>query len=292
MLGISCEKCHGPGGEHVARYRAAAPPRAAAESAIVNPAKLARATCLAGTDWSQGFMAHVWGGKGDALCIDPATGIHDSRKMTERYNDFPHLHWLGSRQGQTPLFSTAESGRWVCIESHVRLNTPGHSDGVFELRIDGRPEAARTDLDWHGMWNDYAIDAVFLENYWNSGSVKRQARWFDDFVVSTKPIGPVVVSQPPTLTRTAVPVTGWEAQTASDPDGNDLVWQSRSIDGATRTLVIDAAQGTFRGSRAGIRSLTADTTYWLRLRERTASGAWSAWTAWHAPFRTSPDSTP
>jgi hypothetical protein len=39
-----------------------------------NPEKLARATCLAGRDWSQGFIAHVWGGQGDSLCMDPATG--------------------------------------------------------------------------------------------------------------------------------------------------------------------------------------------------------------------------
>src|SRR5579862_6474607 len=38
-----------------------------------NPAKLGRATCLAAPNWSQGFIAHVWGGKGDVLCIDPAS---------------------------------------------------------------------------------------------------------------------------------------------------------------------------------------------------------------------------
>jgi hypothetical protein len=45
-----------------------------------NPAKLARTTCLAARDWSQGFIAHVWGGNGDVLCIDPATGIRAAVK--------------------------------------------------------------------------------------------------------------------------------------------------------------------------------------------------------------------
>ena len=76
-----------------------------------SPAKLARATCLAGPDWSQGLIAHVWGGKDNVLCI----------------------------------------------ESHVTLNTPGARDGVFELWVDGKMEAARTDLDWHGGWSEYGI---------------------------------------------------------------------------------------------------------------------------------------
>ena len=42
VLGITCEKCHGPGREHIERFRSRPPPQSPAEAAIINPARLSR----------------------------------------------------------------------------------------------------------------------------------------------------------------------------------------------------------------------------------------------------------
>ena len=249
---------------------------------VGNPAKLGRAICFAGPNWSEGLIGHVWGGTGDVLCIDPATGITNSKLVTTEYNDFAHLRWLGKIDGKTPLFSTAESGRWVCVESRVKVNTPGKKDGVFNLWVDGKLEASHTDLDWHGTWDAYAINAVCIENYWNQGATKREARYFDNFVISTQPIGPIVAANPPVVTRTVVDVSGWEAQVATSPEGTDVVWASKMLPGRQTSVTVDGQSGTFAGSRQGQTSLAPGGTYWLRVR---AQGT-DAWSDWHAPFRT------
>ena len=109
--------------------------------------------------------------------------------MCQGYNDFDHLQWLGNQDGTTPIFATDHSGIWYCIEAHVKLNDPGESNGVQEFWIDGNLEARRENLDFVGTYQDYALNAVFFENYWNNGSPVEQERYFDNIVVSTERIG-------------------------------------------------------------------------------------------------------
>ena len=39
-----------------------------------------------------------------------------------------------------------ETGRWYCIEQHIRLNTPGREDGVLRAWVDGQPVFEKRDL--------------------------------------------------------------------------------------------------------------------------------------------------
>jgi hypothetical protein len=157
-----------------------------------SPAKLSRATCFPyADDWRQAMIAHLWSDDDEHLLIDPAGCIDNSGNVVcTKYNDFDHLDWLGNKAGTTPIFSTANSNRWFCIEAHVKLNDPDQSNGIQEFWIDGNPEARKTDLNFTGSFATYAINAVFFENYWNSGSTKLQERYFDNIVISTQPVGP------------------------------------------------------------------------------------------------------
>ncbi len=155
-----------------------------------SPAKLSRATVFnAADDWSQAMIAHLWSDDEERLLIDPASCVRDGAVVCEGYNDFTRLRWLGFRSGKSAIFSSAESGCWRCVEAHVRLNDAGHKNGVQEFWIDGQLEARRDSLDFVGTYDEYAINAIFFENYWNAGSPVEQERYFDNIVVSTAPIG-------------------------------------------------------------------------------------------------------
>jgi hypothetical protein len=265
-----------------------------------NPYKMSRATSMAGANWSQAMIAHVWGGGGDQLTLDPATGIDgEDRLVTTQYNDFKNLRWLGNQPpAGYPIFSTAESGQWVAVEAAARLNTPGQADGTFTLWIDGRMEAFRDRLNWRGSWDEKGINAVFLENYWNSGSPVEQARYFDDFVVSTAPIGlartgvnPVILKTPFQSPEEGDRQTGFQVQVASAAPGGEIVWDSGTVAGAGNRVTVDAASGTFRGALAGRGALEPDTQYSARVRQRSASG-WSGWSPWRVVVHTAAAAVP
>jgi len=154
--------------------------------------KLSRAVSFASSNWAEAMIAHVWGDPPatGALYLDPASGTDAvGNLLSTKYNDWANLHWLGAQGGQTPLFDASHVGQWYCVEAHVRLNDAGLANGVFEYWINGSLEARESALNWLGAFGTYGINAVFIENYWNSGSPAAQERYLDNIVVSTQRIG-------------------------------------------------------------------------------------------------------
>jgi hypothetical protein len=152
------------------------------------PGKLSRATSLVTTNWAQSFTAPVWTDGSAVLAIDPKSGTTETGELISTgYNTAGR--WLGIDRGQIPVFSTAESDKWFCIETHVKLNTPGSSDGEFDLWIDDQLDAQRTGLNWVGNYQDYGINSIFIENYWNEGAPASRTRYVDNLVISTSRIG-------------------------------------------------------------------------------------------------------
>lgn len=154
--------------------------------------KLSRAQILATPQWAQAMIAPVWSGAGSSrnyLLLDPFSGTDPTGRLVTRSYGDANLRALGQVRSVTPLFESTRIGRWQCVEAHARLNDPGQTNGLFELWVDGRLEAARSGLNWVGAYAAYGINAVFVENYWNGGSPRTQSRIIDQFVVSIARVG-------------------------------------------------------------------------------------------------------
>jgi len=257
------------------------------------PDKLSRATSLVPPGWRQAMIAHVWS-SGEALTLDPARGVKNGSVVTTGYNDFPNLKWLGNKPtSQFKLHGDDGLGWWVCVEARAKLNTPGKKDGVNQLWIDGRLEAERRNLDWRGTFTERGINAVFLEAYWNEGSPVDQARWIDNFIVSTKPIGPVICSSNPTILKTSYRGPGhqrsWQAEIVErDSMGaavGNPVWRS-FMQADSNQVTVNDENGEFLDRLSQSWSLAGDASYLIRVRQRSSNGQWSPWSNWHQPFQT------
>lgn len=156
-----------------------------------NAFKVSRATIFAGSNWSQAAIGHLWEDSATSLGmgIDPVSGVRGSQVVTTKYNDFDNMTWLGKRNGTTQVYAPENRDKWMCVEVHMKLNTPGQSDGTFAFWVNDKLEAQATNLNWRGSYTAYGINAIFLENYSGSSISQNQDRYFDNFVVSKARIG-------------------------------------------------------------------------------------------------------
>jgi len=116
-----------------------------------------------------------------------------------------------------------------------------------------------------------------------------QSRWIDNFVISTRPIGPVVCPRNPVLIKTRYrgpgKQQGWKVEIATDDAGKSVVWRSKLLAEPQRVKV-GMETGQFVGPLAGRQLLGAATTYYFRVMQRSDSGRESSWSPWHQPIKT------
>jgi hypothetical protein len=98
------------------------------------------------------------------------------------------LQLIWQEQGPSTFFGGDSAGVTRCLEAHMRLNTPGASDGEAHVWIDGVEEIARTGIDFRGSWTDYGLNALRFTNYANPPASPLDF-WVDDVVVATERIG-------------------------------------------------------------------------------------------------------
>jgi hypothetical protein len=158
-----------------------------------NAGKTTRIMIFSSPDWSQAAIGHLWQDSSLGLAIDPASGVNASlssgQVITSGYNDFNNLRWLGILNGKTQVYSPGNREAWVCVETHIKLNTPGSADGLFQFWVNDNLEANGRNLNWRSNYQAYGLNAIFLENYAIGNIAQNQSRYFDNFVVSTSRIG-------------------------------------------------------------------------------------------------------
>lgn len=98
------------------------------------------------------------------------------------------LQLIWNAEGETVLFDGAGAGQWRCFEAHMRLNTPGASDGEAQVYVDGNEEIAVADIDFLGTWTDYGLNGLRFTNFANPPAQPLDF-WVDDIVFSTERVG-------------------------------------------------------------------------------------------------------
>ncbi|GGD75225.1 polysaccharide lyase [Lacimicrobium alkaliphilum] len=88
--------------------------------------------------------------------------------------------------------STISPGRWYSIEQHLRLNTPGQSDGLLEVWVDGVQILHKTDLMFRKT-DELKIEKIWFNFYFGGVDKPKYPfdMYIDNIVIASEYIGPV-----------------------------------------------------------------------------------------------------
>jgi hypothetical protein len=149
------------------------------------------------------------------------------------------------------------TGRWISVETEIKLNAPGQSDGEVRVYVDGALVIERTGLsDVRNANQTLPLNSIFVGGWYSNGGnnvascvnpspVSR--RYIDDIVVRTSYIGPeATVARGTSCTSKAIsfvtplpgttqieygPTASYGSSTPLDP--NQVTTHSQTLTGLT-----------------------------------------------------------
>ncbi|MCH2109014.1 MAG: hypothetical protein MK135_06775 [Polyangiaceae bacterium] len=128
-----------------------------------------------------GFSARMmWRAQGAAVQY-----VYFPEKESNCGDDFPYALKDAPAQFQT--------NTWHRVQHHLKMNTPGESDGVLEAWFDGELAYQTQELLYRRANASFAIDTLYFSTFYGGGD----SSWapdaptfveFDNFIVATEPI--------------------------------------------------------------------------------------------------------
>jgi hypothetical protein len=135
-----------------------------------------------------GWVFHyMWGGR---QLIMTAQGIKDAPASTTTWYDTHNLQQNVQQFNQPDL-------KWVCYEAHIRLNTPGQADGLYEQYATNVSDSGPAILTTRYLNREF-VDATPTgimpsDSKWHKARTYRQdglgQMWYDGLTYSTTRIG-------------------------------------------------------------------------------------------------------
>jgi hypothetical protein len=92
--------------------------------------------------------------------------------------------------------STLESGKWYSIEQRMKLNTPGHKDGILEVWINGYKVFSKKDVVLRNV-SKLKIEKIWF-NFFFGGKAKPKENFkmfIDNIVIASSYIGPYYITE-------------------------------------------------------------------------------------------------
>jgi len=142
------------------------------------PPKMARAGYrIRSGDWDSVFRVHIWTDEEDHKLTADVLARNSSQTSSD---------WLPLKKSDFSFLDYLQE--WVAIEVEIQLNSPGKTDGLYRVWINGELSIEALGVDLRGNTED-RINEVMLDGYWNGGSTGNLARYFDNFVIARSRIG-------------------------------------------------------------------------------------------------------